>query len=428
MILQLDSFEFLRTKPDYYADLIYADPPYGLGSEIIIRPDGKPDYLNASDFMNSWDMPTGDYWEKWFKEAFRVLKYGGYCILFGMDRQLMLFKYYAMFAGFKERQSLYWYYISNFPKACDLSKNIDKYFGEEREVVKEIKTIEGDLFNKKQQIEVNKIKNGDRDNDDIRNITAPATPLAKKYEGYKYSITPLKQCNETIMIFQKPYKTGSCLYDTLAYENGDTECLCGALNIDGNKVGTGTGKVKIINHPNITAAGYNQGKHRYKEFGRVGYQTIDNGRYPAQTFLTGDGTLDKQYFKILQKCEYEEEPNLYFYCHKVSTAEREAGLEKLENGIKKAELSFITDLELKNPHPTLKPIKLNEQILKLFKTPNPQKILYPFAGAGSEIIGGIRAGFKDWEACEINEDYIKIAEERIKYWSERIERRLFDDN
>jgi hypothetical protein len=46
-------------------------------------------------------------------------------------------------------------------------------------------------------------------------LTAPATTLAQKYNGMKYSIAPLKQTNETILVFQKPYKTGSCLHDTL---------------------------------------------------------------------------------------------------------------------------------------------------------------------------------------------------------------------
>ena len=49
------------------------DPPYALGSEVIIRQDGKVDYAKANDFMNKWEMPTGDYWEKWFIEAYRTL-------------------------------------------------------------------------------------------------------------------------------------------------------------------------------------------------------------------------------------------------------------------------------------------------------------------------------------------------------------------
>ena len=78
--------------------------------------------------MNKWEMPTGEFWEKWFKEAYRTLKYG-FLIMYGMDRQTLLFKYYASLSGFQEQQSIYWYFISTFPKATDLSKMIDKNAG-----------------------------------------------------------------------------------------------------------------------------------------------------------------------------------------------------------------------------------------------------------------------------------------------------------
>ena len=55
--------------------------------------------------MNKWEMPTGDYWEKWFIEAYRTLKHGGYLLMYGMDRQLLLFKYYASLAGFKSNKA-----------------------------------------------------------------------------------------------------------------------------------------------------------------------------------------------------------------------------------------------------------------------------------------------------------------------------------
>lgn len=61
----------------------------------------------------------------------------------------------------------------------------------------------------------------------------------------------------------------------------------------------------------------------------------------------------------------------------------------------------------------------NEKILRLFKTPNNQKICYPFAGAGSEIIGGVKAGFDNWTACELNQDYINIANARIEHWAKQ---------
>jgi hypothetical protein len=39
------------------------------------------------------------------------------------------------------------------------------------------------------------------------------------------------------MVFQKPYKTGSCLHDVLAMENGDETITCGGVDIEGNRCG-----------------------------------------------------------------------------------------------------------------------------------------------------------------------------------------------
>lgn len=453
-----DSLEFLKERADYEFDINYSDPPYALGSEVIIKPNGKVDYKKANDFMNKWEMPTGEYWEQWFKEAYRTLKHGGYCIMFGMDRQLLLFKYYANLAGFEEQQSLYWYFISNFPKATDLSKMIDKNAGAERKVVgkQSVPDIRGDAFSVQ-----NDKQNGSYENIEI-NITAPSTDLAKKYEGYKYSISPLKQTNETIMVFRKPYKSGSCLHDTLAFENGDNECRCGALNIDGNRVGTET--MPSVNIKQSYGNGKNEhfggGKPRGKE---VTTQEVE-GRYPSQTFCSNEvaEVLDKQSgilksgdrkeapqkddsinfcntkmsytpsckgsiggcSKILHKCNFEKEDyDIYNYQPKVSKSERNAGCDEFEekphNDRKENGRSIVevSNKMMKNNHPTLKPIALNEKILKLFKTPNDDKIVFPFAGSGSEVIGGIKAGFNNWVGCEINPDYVEIAKARIDYWT-----------
>jgi hypothetical protein len=216
MIFCSDSLEFLRKQEDYSFDINYSDPPYALGSEVIIRPDGKVDYSKTSDFMDKWEMPTGEYWEQWFKEAYRTLKYGGYCIMFGMDRQLLLFKYYACLAGFQEQQSLYWYFISNFPKATNLSLQIDKNAGVQgqRGIGGFNVSGKGEQDNRKAKLHIGSNTDGSKQ----EAYNDAKTDLAKKYDGYKYSISPLKQTNETIMVFQKPYKTGSCLRDVLLYE------------------------------------------------------------------------------------------------------------------------------------------------------------------------------------------------------------------
>lgn len=472
-VIKSDSLEFLKNQKDYENDIIFADPPYALGSEIIIRKDGKVDYAKATDFMNKWEMPTGEFWEKWFVEAYRTLKHGGYLLMYGMDRQTLLFKYYASLSGFQEQQSIYWYYISNFPKATDLSKKIDSFelYGKANTITQR----KSEMLKDGNKVIMKQTNNGlmGETVEKERNLnTKPSTDLAKKYEGYKYSISPLKQTCETIMVFKKPNKTGSVLHDTLAMENGDDTITCSALDIDGNRVGTD--KINIHDAPVGTFAGGEPNRVSDTE----SYREVE-GRYPSQTFVdsqvaekldlqsgvSGGGKIisnadvsrkglkaDTPVFnsknsgfdtnkgqglsnygdiggcsKILHKCDYEQiDFDLFIYEPKVDSGERNNGL----YGIEEKQYSHDgrekpienpyqrNDSVAQNNHPTLKPIDLNSKILKLFKTPNEQRICYPFAGSGSEIIGGLKADFQNWTACEINQEYVDIANARIKHYKE----------
>ena len=476
MIIEKDSLAFLQEQKDFAFDINYSDPPYALGSEIYIRPDGKFDYKKATDFMNKWEMPTGEYWEKWFEESFRTLKHGGYCVMFGIDRQLAMFQYYAIKAGFKVNQSLYWYSISGFPKSSNLSNNIDKSFKIERTVVGTKKGMG------KQNPEFGGKNQGRKENyiKPEYDLTYPTHELAKKYEGFRYSIAPLKQTCETIMIFQKPYKTGSCLRDVLEYEKGDETCACFAWNIDGGRVESKEDLSK--NYKSIRKSddemgervgkmGFRQGKDSFCE----APNNIELGRYPSQTFCDS-GTaerLDKQSgvskgsdaprtrtktsdsfgmpndntpeysdtggcSKILHKCDYENgEMDLYVYAPKVSKNERNAGCDEFPESIISGEETGFGKMginspkyregrgvtaelpKVKNNHPTLKPISLSYRILKLFKTPNPQKIVYPFAGVQSEVIGGYKAGFTDFSGCELNAEYVDIGKVRFEHWKDK---------
>jgi hypothetical protein len=218
MITRGDALEWLKSQEDNSADLLFCDPPYALGSEITIRQDGKPDYSKAVDFMNKWEMPDGKFWEEFYKEAFRVMKFGGHLIMYGMDRQNFMFKYYGHLAGFTGKQSLYWYFISNFPKASDLSKNIMKNVGDDGEETGEVKKHAQKGVSVAE--ERGAIGGGSFGEAREEKLKVPTNPIAKKYSGYKYSVAPLKQVVEEIMVFQKPYITGSCLHDTLKMEQG----------------------------------------------------------------------------------------------------------------------------------------------------------------------------------------------------------------
>lgn len=466
-------------------DLIFCDPPYALGSDVIIRKDGKPDYRKAVDFMSKWQQPDGYFWETWFAEAFRVLRYGGRVVMFGMDRQLMLNKYYACFAGFAEQQSLYWYFISNFPKASDLGKMLDKNAGVEREVLGANPNSRPNCSGNDMNTLNGKITES--------TLTAPATTIAQKYNGMKYSIAPLKQTNETILVFQKPYKTGSCLHDTLAYENGDDTCMCGAVDVEGNRCGTSENlnggayakEVKIM-----TSIALGNKKTLTQEFEQP------NGRYPAQTYLDDEAAkvLDGQSgeqkssksergivtnnniyggfnldstvrghndtggcSRILHRCNYDlNDYDIYHYCPKVSNKERNEGCGGLEKKAKTekyvggetkcsvcgkfflstknlcecSEMEFgakstrILNPTTNNHHPTVKPIALLKKIIALFKTPNELHVLDPFMGSGSMGIACIELGVS-YTGIELDPEYYTIAETRLAHHKKQKQNKLF---
>lgn len=80
----------------------------------------------------------------------------------------------------------------------------------------------------------------------------------------------------------------------------------------------------------------------------------------------------------------------FFYCAKASPAERGG-----------------------NTHPTVKPLKLTEHLARLILPPTPNaRLIVPFSGSGSEIIGAKRAGWKRVDGIELNPEYIEIAQAR----------------
>lgn len=67
--------------------------------------------------------------------------------------------------------------------------------------------------------------------------------------------------------------------------------------------------------------------------------------------------------------------------------------------------------EEKVDHPTQKPLKLCDRIIKHFS--NPKGLVYiPFAGSGSECVSAI-SNNRNFIATEVNPDYIKTAKERL---------------
>jgi len=84
----------------------------------------------------------------------------------------------------------------------------------------------------------------------------------------------------------------------------------------------------------------------------------------------------------------------FFYCAKASKTERGEG----------------------NTHPTVKPLKLIEYLARLILPPErdtPRRLLVPFSGSGSEMLGALAAGWDEVIGIEREAAYVKIAKRRI---------------
>lgn len=284
-----DVFEILPTLKDNSISFVFSDPPYNMGSKYRINPEtGKPQEVILSEFMgDKWNGLTCEQLEIFFKECFRICKYGAYVVLYGIDRVQMPFEYFAQLAGFEPQQYLYSYKISSFPKSADVGKMLDKREGAERDVI-------GENINKKNRICDSSGSFGSTLGIEQNNkgvfITAPSSDLAKKYDGYKLGVAPYKQVLETIMVFKKPYQKGMSNIDAIyAYEEGNKEISPAIVNIEGGRVPAG----KEITE-RISKGGNKNLSNSLNELKEITYEGSDSGRHPSQLFIVDDERLKEE--------------------------------------------------------------------------------------------------------------------------------------
>jgi len=363
-IIHGDVKNILQSVPDNFYDGMLSDFPYGLS------------------FMGKkWDYQIPSV--ETCAELLRVLKPGAYALVFGGSRTYHRMVCNLEDAGFTVRDTLTWLQGQGFPK----SRAIDK-------------------------------------------------AAAKQWEGYG---TALKPAVEFILLGQKPVEEGL----TIA-----ANCLkwgCGGLNIDGTRIGL----EEIANTPMVNSGsgilGWNKpekistpGTFAGGEQNRPTYKT-HYGRFPANLILDEEAAkaLDKQ-------VGVKKAVSRFFYCAKVSAKERNAGLEDAPDVILARSGGAQTHAEkdgeqeytegqgiglnriqtVKNNHPCLKPISLCQYLSKLILPPDREndedirKLLVPFAGSGSEAIGSGLAGWDYVEGIEREEDYVKIARTRCKYYED----------
>jgi len=340
--------------------------------------------------------------KEWGEAMLQHLFPGALVFMFGGTRMWHRLASGMEDAGFAMWDTIIWLHAQGFPKAQDIGRMIDQRHRNEREVL-------GRNPNSREA--------SDTGNTLYKLGTVGKTDFISRgksgWDGYK---TPaMKPAWEPILCFRAPR-------DGLTYADLATTYGTGCLNVDGGRISVGDG-AKLTTHS--TSSGAAAGKGIYPPYGSV--ETHESpgqelGRYPSNIIL------DEGSAEILG------EPSRFFYCAKVSKAERNAGCEDLPDCIKpggmrtangdaeKGHSSFdkgFQDTVQKNGHLTVKPLALTRYLATLLLPPTsviPRRLLVPFCGSGSEMIGGEQGGWDQIVGVEQNPHFCEIAERRLKYW------------
>ena len=445
-ILSGDCLERLADLDDDSIDAVVTDPPYGLSAEPdaaeVLRHwlDGDDYQHRGGGFMGkSWDsfVPGPTVW----KECLRVLKPGGHLVAFFGTRTVDLGGMAIRLAGFEIRDCLAWHYGSGFPKSLDVSKAMDKAAGAEREVVGTKLGLPGYSLAEGKGGLYEGGFGGDGQSEKECEVTAPATDLARQWQGWG---TALKPAFEPVILARKP------LIGTVA-ENV-TRYGTGALNVDGCRVeAQGRPLIRSLSEPSENS--YGDGLNGSRNDG-----TTNEGRWPANLILdeeaaamldeqSGDrpatgtpdrpatpGTTDSGGYgdwagNGFQGPLYSDTggASRFFYQAKASRAERNAGLDGFEpkprGDLNQQHQNIPTGSGnprnnlLANVHPTVKPIDLMRWLVRLV-TPPGGTVLDPFTGSGTTGIAAGLEGF-DFVGIEREAEYREIAEARLKWWGEQ---------
>lgn len=388
-------------------DSLVTDPPAGIG------------------FMGKdWDSDKGgrEAWIKWimpiFRQCHRVLKPGAHGLVWAIPRTSHWTATALEDAGFEVRDVVTHLFGSGFPKSLNISLAIDKANGSPNRG-KATHSVTGSLQPR---------EDIDRSHEGV--AYAPATDAAKQWSGWG---TALKPASEHWILVRKPLSEKTVAKNVLKWG-------VGGINIDGCRI---EGAPRATHGKNGNKITNSQGMFTMGDAGYI--PPSPTGRFPANLVLdeAAAEALDAQsgvrksgamtnvkstslgYHGAGAGAEWnhgasEGGASRFFYVAKASKGEKNAGLEGMEKreapGSKRStpapgRKSALGEAR-ENFHPTVKPLKLMEYLIRLV-TPPGGRVLDPFAGSGTTGVAAKTLGMK-FTGIEKDQSYFEIATKRIE--------------
>ena len=443
-----DCLEVMKTMEDNSVDSIVTDPPYGLSAA---RNSGK---TSKGGFMGKewdYDVPSVEIW----REALRVLKPGGHLLAFSGTRTYHRMVVNIEDAGFEIRDCIQWLYGSGFPKSLNVSKAIDKA----KPATPEAKRWEGWGTQLKPANEPICLARKPLVGTVIENVLKHGTG-AMNIDECRIT-TGLDHVQNTNRKSVKDDWGNSEGAKSEAHENGRfpanviLECICDEVIETEIKGGGHWANAKVTGYGD----GIGNGTVEYRGVGPKEDKKATshtNPNCPCRILdeqAPSDGNMMNANRKTTTtggtgnawttSSKNEGDSNgifdglgggsRFFYCPKVSQAERNAGLEPLEDKEKYADFGLKNRIQdgvitndrtnnaaytSKNNHPTVKPLSLMAYLCRLV-TPPHGTVLDPFMGSGSTGIAACMENF-DFIGIDMEEEYVEIARHRIAHWSDYI--------
>jgi len=390
----------MAAMPENSVDSVCTDPPYGLSkepnvAEVLTHWLAGDDYAHPGNgFMgNSWDsfVPGPLTW----KEAYRVLKPGGWLLAFFGTRTYDLGTIAIRLAGFEVRDMVDWLYGSGFPKGGNRDGKGTCLKPAHEPIVLARKPLIGSVSANEERFGTGALNiDACRIGYDMADTNPATNPLHRKLAGYANgnasdagsSSYSLKDGSG-----ERNPNTGGRWPANIAHDGSD-EVLAAFPDAPGQQ-GDLRNHAKCRQSPNGIFGGMRP--------------ALD---HPAR----GDSGSAAR----------------FYYCAKATKADRDEGLDQFDpqsfvqfqtgNGEsgKASSLSEGRETQYRNTHPTVKPEALMRWLCRLI-TPPGGLILDPFTGSGSTGKAAVLEGY-DFIGAEMTAEYVPIARARIAAAESRV--------